>query len=575
MKLSFRYFALVVMGALISGCAEEVEDLQPAANGNVTMKTTVSLDERASTRALTEAGVKTFTAGDQIAVVYEQASGTAKALSVALTDDDITNSGKDAAFTVTLSSPKANGKVRYIYPASMVADDVSTTAPGNDATIKWSNLNTQDGLLSSLESKLDLATFDGEMTAQGNLPKTATLANQLTICKFTLKDFAGTSTLDALTSATITDGTYTYTITPASPATVLTWPIYVAMKSVTDDKTITVTATTNATIVDGATLSYKKQVTGNALAAGNIYPVNVKMNRLVNMTGATNNVYALHGDILTGTLNPYYVEIPDGATVTLRDVSIISSLNGVYCDANATIILEGSNVITSSRKAGILGWYKYDSTNPGPVPTLEIKGSGSLTVSGGTDGGAGIGSCEFFNPCGNILISGGIIIATGGTGSAGIGSGMNSNYRDDCYCGNITITGGNVTAIAGGGGNSNYNISAGIGCGYRNSCGAITISGGTVHAKTTFNDVGAIGKNEFTGSTCPSVTITNDISSVAMTNTFNRTIYNLSYHINATTIQIGGVSVITSTVLDGTQTFGSVKATFDSSTNTLTATPNS
>ena len=59
MKLSFRYFALVVMGALISGCAEEVEDLQPSVCGTVTMKTTVSLSENASTRALTEAGVLT------------------------------------------------------------------------------------------------------------------------------------------------------------------------------------------------------------------------------------------------------------------------------------------------------------------------------------------------------------------------------------------------------------------------------------------------------------------------------------------------------------------------------------
>ena len=77
MKLSIRYFALVVMGALICSCAEDVEDAQPSAGGTVTMKTTVSLDERASTRALTEAGVKTFAAGDQIAVVYEQARGSA------------------------------------------------------------------------------------------------------------------------------------------------------------------------------------------------------------------------------------------------------------------------------------------------------------------------------------------------------------------------------------------------------------------------------------------------------------------------------------------------------------------
>ena len=54
----FNYFALVVMGALISSCAEEVEDAQPSVGGTVTMKTTVSLSENASTRALTEAGVK-------------------------------------------------------------------------------------------------------------------------------------------------------------------------------------------------------------------------------------------------------------------------------------------------------------------------------------------------------------------------------------------------------------------------------------------------------------------------------------------------------------------------------------
>jgi len=55
----FNYFALVVMGAMICGCAEEVEDAQPSVGGTVTMKTTVSLDEHASTRALTEAGVLT------------------------------------------------------------------------------------------------------------------------------------------------------------------------------------------------------------------------------------------------------------------------------------------------------------------------------------------------------------------------------------------------------------------------------------------------------------------------------------------------------------------------------------
>ncbi len=127
MKLSFRNFALVVMGALISGCAEEVEVLQPAANGVVTMKTTITLDERASTRALDTDGKKTFAVGEQIAVIYQNKSGeTVMAVSDALTaaDIDATDAHK-ATFSVSLTNPKASASVRYIYPASMAADDVS------------------------------------------------------------------------------------------------------------------------------------------------------------------------------------------------------------------------------------------------------------------------------------------------------------------------------------------------------------------------------------------------------------------------------------------------------------------
>ena len=264
MKQLFKHFALLVMGALISGCAAEVDDLQPTTNGTVTMKTTISLSEQASTRALDIYGNKTFAAGDQIAVVYEQESGTAKALSVALTDDDITNGGKDAAFTVMLSNPKASGKVRYIYPASMVADDVSATPPGNDATIKWSNLNTQDGLLSSLASKLDLATFDGEMTAQGNLPKTATLANQLTIAKFIIKNSATDGDItNTITKLTISNSVDTYTVNTSSLST-----IYVAMRPFSG--TFVFDATT-------ASKTYFKNATGKTLSAGNLYSISVSM----------------------------------------------------------------------------------------------------------------------------------------------------------------------------------------------------------------------------------------------------------------------------------------------------------
>ena len=87
-KILLKMAALAVVGAMMSGCAEEVEVVQPAVNGTVTMKTTISLDGKSATRALTEGGVKTFAAGDQIAVIYEQGTGTGKAVSIALTELD-------------------------------------------------------------------------------------------------------------------------------------------------------------------------------------------------------------------------------------------------------------------------------------------------------------------------------------------------------------------------------------------------------------------------------------------------------------------------------------------------------
>lgn len=169
---------------------------------------------------------------------------------------------------------------------------------------------------------------------------------------------------------------------------------------------------------------------------------------------------AQDGDIIagTGTLN-----IPDGATVTLRGVS-----NNVNLQGDATIILaEGtSNYSKHSNAAGIY------------VPsgkTLTIRGSGSLEAIGG-DRCAGIGGNSNNTSCGNIVIEGGNITAIGYQGSqgnssgAGIGSGHSNNS-----CGNITITGGTIKAEGGIG-------SAGIGCGIGSPCGNITITGGTVTA---------------------------------------------------------------------------------------------
>ena len=155
--------------------------------------------------------------------------------------------------------------MRYIYPASMAADDVSATTPDNDATIKWSNLATQDGQLVTLGSNLDLAVFDGTMTAQGNLPEPAPLENQLTVGAFTIENSGGTDVTNTITKLTISDGTNTYNVSPSTLST-----INVAMKPISNTQTVVVQAT------DGTT-HYVKTVTDKTLAKNNITPVNVKM----------------------------------------------------------------------------------------------------------------------------------------------------------------------------------------------------------------------------------------------------------------------------------------------------------
>ena len=498
MKNTMRYFvfaALVMAMATMVGCMkDDFEDINLV--GDVTFTAKVNLDTGNGSKQLSENGVKTFAAGEQIAVVYINTSDhTVKATSVALTAGDITNNGKSATFTVTLTDPKAGTTVKYVYPASMVDNNGNETAIAN-----------QDGTLESLSSLYDYAygvgTFDGS-----ELPR-LTLSNQFAIGKITLKNYAGSSTLNYIKGATITDGTNTYTITPASSE--FSWPIYVAMKPVSSDKTITINATDEGT---RAYDTYTKFVTGKTLYAGKMYTLTVKMSRKVDLSHLSHYISgpdyftSENGDVLTGTLQEgsYYrqIYIDNGDTVTLAGVNINSTNSesynwaGITCKGDATLILkEGTTNTVRGFQGNYPGihvlWYNR---------TLTIMGGGSLNASSnGT--GAGIGGSSSSNQaCGNIHIKGGIITATGGEGAAGIGGGENG------ACGNITISGGNVTATG-----SGENYGAGIGGSYNGNCGNITITGGIVLATgATFFGVGIGGGGN---ASCGDITITSGVTSV-------------------------------------------------------------
>ena len=242
------------------------------------------------------------------------------------------------------------------------------------------------------------------------------------------------------------------------------------------------------------------------------------------LIGSDGNTFIVpDGATLTGTLDvatkPYKIVIPDGAEVTLADVTIAGTNvdddahrhAGIECAGNATIILADNTTNT------VKGFYRnYPGIYIAEGKTLTIKGealgTGSLTASpydgGGTDYSysAGIGGGRLIS-CGNILIEGGVITAQGGSSSAGIGGGP--GYLDElCRCGNITITGGTVKASGGMGG-------AGIGGGSKSNCGDILISGGTVDATGGYS-AAAIGNGNF-DSGCGTVTITKDVTIVTAT----------------------------------------------------------
>ena len=245
----------------------------------------------------------------------------------------------------------------------------------------------------------------------------------------------------------------------------------------------TITASTSGQkaviIADGKSLN----ITGDGSAAlnGNIgVPASASLK--FNGTAASHDIYIPDvttlsaGGITVGST----ITIADGATFTLSWTTLnVTSGPGIQCSGNATLILDGTNYVTTTAE-------NFPAILPGGSgTTLTIQGSGSVTAKGGKYA-AGIGTGNYESglyTCGNIIIESGTITANGRDGGAGIGSG---NYG---ICGNITISGGTVTAHGGLDG-------AGIGSGYYGKFASINITDGisSIRASTGISYAEPIGK---------------------------------------------------------------------------------
>ena len=241
--------------------------LDPESSGTVTLTTTVGIETSPATKALDADGKKIFAAGEKVALIYTKSDGSTKAISeYAIQSEDIHDSGKKATLSFTLTDPK-EGAVTLVYPAALA----STTA---DDGIDQARLqNAQNGTLATLSANFDAATASDNMTVSGTsavLSSSINLTNPLCIGEFTIQE-GSTDITNKLLRLIVSDGTNQYVINRLATA----GPVYVEMKPISSDKTVTVSAT------DGKDY-YSKTVTSPALStlvASNMYPINVTVTK--------------------------------------------------------------------------------------------------------------------------------------------------------------------------------------------------------------------------------------------------------------------------------------------------------
>lgn len=445
------YFVMAL--ALMLGLAQcKKESIEPQNEGGV--RITLNVENSGNRHAVdTELGTVTYQDGDVIYV------GDGSHFIGTLTRESGTFSG-----TIN-PTPDDGAQIHFYFLGGLTPSVTPEAGSTSDFTVN----------ISDQTSKLPVLSYEYTTYYEGTTEYSCELKNKCGLVRFPLANDAGTVKVSGMhTEATISfNGTPGITPTDATGQVSLysvsnteKWAILLPQGRVTD-------ACLQGIQVD------VPQVTDNIRIVS--IPTIVNPATMINLDDlSSSQTVAQDGAIIYGDLSSYYHQlfIAHGATVTLRDAKINldgwyeANFAGITCNGDATIILEGDNVVW-----GFGDWYPGIQINEGS--TLTIMGNGSLTVSPRNTSipAAGIGAIEG-NDCGNIVITGGNISATGGKGAAAIGA------CEDHSCGYITITDGVTRVEATKGGNDDWGSSPlciGKGAGSDSGCGTITI-GGTVYA---------------------------------------------------------------------------------------------
>ena len=259
------------------------------------------------------------------------------------------------------------------------------------------------------------------------------------------------------------------------------------------------------------------------------------------------------------------IMLADGTTNTIvggLDGDGYSNWPGIFIPAGSTLTINGNTGVLNARRGGD----DVEDGSPAGIGASWKNPCGNIVINGGVinaEGGAqaaGIGGC-CWRGCGDITINGGTVTATGhiyGTG-IGLGGTHNANSITSLSGGNITITGGTVIATGGEGG-------AGIGTGFSDhksgntmtiTLGNILISGGTVTATGGFEGAG-IGTGlsyDVNSNSCGDITITG--GTVTATGGYRAAGIGAGYQNGSAVNQCGDIT-ITSGVTRVTATKGDV-----------------
>ena len=375
MKIT-KFFFMSALALTFAACSSDDTDLlipdQPLTTDGIPFKATISTGT-SGTRGLTPAGndlVATWEVGEKVALIH---NGVKDVMRVSSVDGD----GVATIEGTITGDPEDGAAVTIIYPA--------TAANGATGDVLANLLCFQtSGTLDDVAAKYDVRKGNGTLKVDGtaSLNGNVSLDNQNAIFKFTIKNAAGSATIDIkVLAATI--GTTTYVTTPASA----TSELYFVLPAVSDQKVSF--AATN----DGNIYAFSKTVT---FAAGKYYQSTLKMSETdvlpgkFTINGSGDQINFSKGNLQATTTD-------NGANWTWAFADHQYDYVG---NAAANTSINGNGTISANGTVDLFGWVGASSTWTGEAQygisnstsTNNTNGYGnSATESLKSDWGSNIG----------------------------------------------------------------------------------------------------------------------------------------------------------------------------------------